>query len=169
MTMAIQLARVDNRLLHGQVATVWTKAIRPNRILIVSDTVAHDKLRKMLIMQAAPPEVKANVITVEKMVQIYRDSRFDQFKPLILTETLAEMAELVRHGIDLTEIGVNVGNLAYTVHKTMLTPSVAADASDVSAAMALQAAGVQVYAQTVPNDRQQDFLALAAKKGLAVD
>jgi len=167
MTMAIQLARVDNRLLHGQVATVWTKAVRPNRILVVSDKVAHDKLRKMLIMQAAPPEVKANVITPEKMIQIYRDVRFDQFKPLILTETLDEMAQLVAAGIDLKEIGVNVGNLAYTVHKTMLTPSVSADTTDVTAAQQMTAAGVKVYAQTVPNDRQQEFLTLAAKKGLA--
>ncbi|GEO67061.1 PTS system mannose/fructose/N-acetylgalactosamine-transporter subunit IIB [Levilactobacillus spicheri] len=166
MTMAIQLARVDSRLLHGQVATVWTKAIRPNRILVVSDTVAHDKLRKTLIMQAAPAEVKANVITVAKMVQIYRDVRFDQFKPLILTETLGEMAQLVAQGIDLSEIGVDVGNLAYTVHKTMLTPSVAADEADVTAAQQLAQAGVAVYAQTVPTDRQQDFLTLAQKKGL---
>lgn len=166
MTMAIQLARVDNRLLHGQVATVWTKTVRPNRILVVSDKVAHDKLRKMLIMQAAPPEVKANVITVAKMVQIYRDARFDNFRPLILTETLPEMAELVAQGIDLKPTGVNVGNLAYTVHKTMLTPSVAADDADVQAAAALKAAGVTVYTQTVPGDRQQDFLALAQKKGL---
>lgn len=166
MTMAIQLARVDSRLLHGQVATVWTKTIRPNRILVVSDQVAHDKLRKMLIMQAAPAEVKANVITVAKMIQIYRDPRFDGFRPLILTETLPEMAELVAQGIDLKATGVNVGNLAYTVHKTMLTPSVAADATDVQAAQTLKAAGVKVYAQTVPADKPQDLLALAQRKGL---
>ena len=169
MTMAIQLARVDDRLLHGQVATVWTKAIRPNRILVVSDNVAQDHLRKLLIMQAAPPEVKANVSTVAKMVQIYRDARFDQFRPLVLTETLGEMAELAAQGIDLTETGVNVGNLAYTVHKTMLTPSVAADTADVTAAQQLVAAGVNVYTQTVPTDRQQAFLTLATKQGLTAN
>ncbi|MFC6261052.1 PTS system mannose/fructose/N-acetylgalactosamine-transporter subunit IIB [Levilactobacillus fujinensis] len=167
MTMAIQLARVDSRLLHGQVATVWTKNVRPNRILVVSDSVAQDKLRKLLITQAAPAEAKANVITLAKMVQIYRDARFDGFRPLILTETLPEMAELVAAGVDLKGLGVNVGNLAYTVKKTMLTDSVAAGKEDIAAAKQLEAAGVHVYTQTVPNDRQQSFLTLASKKGLS--
>lgn len=52
------LARIDSRLLHGQVATAWTKATQPNRIIVVSDAVAKDDLRKKLIEQAAPPGVK---------------------------------------------------------------------------------------------------------------
>ena len=46
------LARIDSRLLHGQVATAWTKATQPNRIIVVSDAVAKDDLRKKLIEQA---------------------------------------------------------------------------------------------------------------------
>ncbi|EFR89148.1 pts system mannose-specific eiiab component [Listeria marthii FSL S4-120] len=64
------LARVDSRLLHGQVATAWTKATHPTRIIVVSDAVAKDDLRKKLIEQAAPPGVKANVIPVQKMIEI---------------------------------------------------------------------------------------------------
>ena len=45
--------RIDTRLLHGQVATTWTKQINPNRIIVVSDGVAHDELRKTMIEQAA--------------------------------------------------------------------------------------------------------------------
>ena len=54
------LARIDSRLLHGQVATAWSKATQPTRIIVCSDGVAHDDLRKTLIEQAAPPGVKAN-------------------------------------------------------------------------------------------------------------
>ena len=43
------LARVDSRLLHGQVATAWSKTTQPTRIIVVSDGVAHDDLRKKLI------------------------------------------------------------------------------------------------------------------------
>ena len=60
------LARVTLVLLHGQVATAWTKSVNPSRIIVVSDAVAKDDLRKKLIEQAAPPGVKANVIPVEK-------------------------------------------------------------------------------------------------------
>ena len=70
------LARVDSRLLHGQVATAWTKTTGPSRIIVVSDAVAKDDLRKRLIEQAAPPGVKANVIPVDKMIEISKDPRF---------------------------------------------------------------------------------------------
>ena len=64
------LARIDSRLLHGQVATAWTKTTNPNRIIVVSDGVAHDNLRKSMITEAAPPGVKANVVPISKMIQV---------------------------------------------------------------------------------------------------
>ena len=60
----IQLLRVDHRLLHGQVATTWTKQSNPNRIIVVSDGVAHDELRKTMIEQAAPPGAHAYVVPI---------------------------------------------------------------------------------------------------------
>src|SRR5699024_8415947 len=62
------LARIDSRLLHGQVATAWTKAVQPTRIIVVSDAVSKDELRKKLIEQAAPPGVKANVVPIAHSV-----------------------------------------------------------------------------------------------------
>ena len=44
MENQIRFARVDTRLLHGQVATGWTHSTHPDRIIVVSDTVCHDKL-----------------------------------------------------------------------------------------------------------------------------
>ena len=64
------LARVDTRLLHGQVATTWTKSTQPTRIIVVSDAVSQDALRKQMIEQAAPPGVKANVVPVKKMLKL---------------------------------------------------------------------------------------------------
>lgn len=113
MTMDIRLARIDSRLLHGQVATVWTKTVSPNRILVVSDEVAQDALRKILIVQAAPPGVKANVITVDKMIEIYQDSLFDEVKPLILTDTPQNMARLVAGGLDFSKTGIDIGSSSF--------------------------------------------------------
>ena len=56
------LARVDTRLLHGQVATGWTHSTHPDRIIVVSDTVCHDKLRTNMIKQAAPSGVQVHVM-----------------------------------------------------------------------------------------------------------
>lgn len=84
MTMDIRLVRIDDRLIHGQVATVWAKVTKVNRILVVSDEVAKDTLRKTLLKQAAPPGVAVNVITIDKMISIADDPKFGSFKALLL-------------------------------------------------------------------------------------
>ena len=53
--MKIKLSRIDDRLIHGQVATVWAKEAGAERIIVVSDEVANDDVRKILVKQAAPP------------------------------------------------------------------------------------------------------------------
>lgn len=167
MTMDIRLARIDSRLLHGQVATVWTKSVSPNRILVVSDEVARDVLRKILIVQAAPPGVKANVITVDKMIEIYHDSLFDNVKPLILTDTPQNMARLVAGGLDFSQTGVDIGSLAFSTGMVMVTNAVAVGQAEADALYALAAAGLKVYAQKVPTDKQVGLMPLLAKNGFA--
>ncbi|MDR2465465.1 MAG: mannose/fructose/sorbose PTS transporter subunit IIA, partial [Streptococcaceae bacterium] len=56
-SLEIAVARIDSRLLHGQVATAWTPASKANRIIVVSDAVSKDELRKSLIKEAAPTGV----------------------------------------------------------------------------------------------------------------
>ena len=65
--LKINLARIDTRLLHGQVATAWTPDSKADRIIVASDSVAQDELRKELIKQAAPGNVKANVVPIDKI------------------------------------------------------------------------------------------------------
>ncbi|MDV0429734.1 PTS sugar transporter subunit IIB [Lactiplantibacillus sp. DA1] len=165
MTMEIRLARIDSRLLHGQVATVWTKSVSPNRILVVSDEVAQDALRKILIVQAAPPGVRANVITVDKMIEIYQDPLFDGVKPLILTDTPQNMARLVDGGLDFSQTGVDIGSLAFSTGMVMVTNAIAIGRDEARALYALQAAGLKVFAQKVPTDKQVDVMPLLAKNG----
>ncbi len=57
--MVIALARIDDRLIHGQVATRWTKETQVKRIIVVSDDVAKDQVRSTLLKQVAPPGVTA--------------------------------------------------------------------------------------------------------------
>ena len=75
--LKINLARLDTRLLHGQVATAWTPDSKADRIIVASDSVAKDELRKELIKQAAPNGVKANVVPIQKLIEVAKDPRFE--------------------------------------------------------------------------------------------
>lgn len=165
MTMDIRLARVDSRLLHGQVATFWTHAVRPNRIMVVSDTVAKDNLRKTLITQVAPPGVRANVVTVNKMIRAYFDSRFDSFNTLLLIENVGDMVRLAEGGIDFSKIGINIGSVAYADGMTMVTEAIAMNPEIAKQVRILtQDFHLNVYAQKVPAEKKIEMTGLLEKK-----
>lgn len=157
----IALARIDSRLLHGQVATAWTKAVNPNRIIVVSDNVAKDDLRKTLITQAAPPGVKANVIPIRKMIEVWNDPRFGKTVALLLFENPEDVAEVVKGGVELPE--VNVGSMAHSEGKVMINNVLSVDEKDVEAFTYLRDQGVKFDVRKVPADSQQNLWGLLKK------
>lgn len=161
------LARIDSRLLHGQVATAWTKATNPTRIIVVSDSVAKDDLRKKLIEQAAPPGVKANVIPVSKMIEIAKDPRFGGTRALLLFENPADVVRVIDGGVKIDE--VNVGSLAHSVGKVVVNKVLSMGQEDVKAFEQLKADGVKFDVRKVPNDSKanMDELLKKAKTDLA--
>ncbi|MDT2736240.1 mannose/fructose/sorbose PTS transporter subunit IIB [Enterococcus pseudoavium] len=149
------LARVDSRLLHGQVATAWTKTTGPNRIIVVSDVVAKDDLRKRLIEQAAPPGVKANVIPIEKMIEISKDPRFGDTKALLLFENPEDVLRAVEGGVDIKE--VNVGSMAHSVGKVVVSKVLSMGQEDVDTFEKLKAKGIKFDVRKVPNDSKDNM------------
>ncbi|WEL46238.1 mannose/fructose/sorbose PTS transporter subunit IIA [Enterococcus casseliflavus] len=163
----IVLARVDSRLLHGQVATAWTKSVNPSRIIVVSDAVAKDDLRKKLIEQAAPPGVKANVIPVDKMIEVSKDPRFGNTKALLLFENPQDVLRAVEGGVDITE--VNVGSMAHSVGKVVVSKVLSMGTDDVNTFEDLKGRGIKFDVRKVPNDSRDnmDEILRKAKNELA--
>lgn len=163
--MDIRLVRIDDRLIHGQVATVWTKSTNINRILVVSDDVAQDALRKALLVQAAPPGVKVNVITVEKMLNIFPDSRFAEVKAMLLFTNPQDVQRAVVGGVQFTS--VNIGGMSFTSGKRMITNAVAVDEQDITAFKYLHAQGIHLEIRKVVADSQINLMDLLKKEQLA--
>lgn len=161
------LVRVDSRLLHGQVATAWTKSTRPNRIIVVSDAVAKDDLRKRLIEQATPPGVKANVVPVNKMIEISKDPRFGNTKALLLFEGPEDVLRAIEGGVDIKE--VNVGSLAHSVGKVVVSNVLSMGQNDVAAFEKMKEKGIKFDVRKVPNDNRgnMDEILKKAKTELA--
>ncbi|MDR1568023.1 MAG: mannose/fructose/sorbose PTS transporter subunit IIA [Streptococcaceae bacterium] len=145
------LARIDSRLLHGQVATAWTKSTGPTRIIVVSDAVAKDELRKKLIQQAAPPGVKAHVVPIEQMVKIAKDDQhFGGQKALLLFENPQDVLRAVEGGVPLKTI--NVGSMAHSTGKVQPNKVLAFNQDDIDTFGKLTAAGIDFDVRKVPND-----------------
>ena len=156
------LARIDTRLLHGQVATNWTKATHPNRIIVVSDSVSKDELRKKLIEQAAPPGVRAHVIPLDKLVQVYNDPRFGDTKALLLFETPQDALAVIEKGVEIPEL--NIGSMAHSVGKVQINNVLSLDQEDVEVYKKLRDLGVKFDVRKVSNDTPSDLFKLIEAK-----
>ena len=156
------LARIDTRLLHGQVATNWTKATHPNRIIVVSDSVSKDELRKKLIEQAAPPGVRAHVIPLDKLVQVYNDPRFGDTKALLLFETPQDALAVIEKGVEIPEL--NIGSMAHSVGKAQINNVLSLDQEDVEVYKKLRDLGVKFDVRKVSNDSPSDLFKLIEAK-----
>ncbi len=159
--LKINLARLDTRLLHGQVATAWTPDSKADRIIVASDNVANDDLRKELIKQAAPSNVRANVVPIQKLIEVSKDPRFGETHALILFETPQDALRAIEGGVPIKTL--NVGSMAHSTGKTMVNNVLSMDKEDVATFEKMRDLGVEFDVRKVPNDTKKDLFDLINK------
>lgn len=149
------LARVDTRLLHGQVATTWTKQTQPNRIIVVSDAVSQDQLRKSMIIEAAPPGVKAHVVPLKKMMAVAKDPRFGNTKAMLLFETPQDALAAYEGGVKFETL--NLGSMAHSVGKVVVNKAIAMNQNDIDTIEKIKSYGVKFDVRKVPADSAENI------------
>lgn len=163
--MEIAFCRIDDRLIHGQVATVWSKVTGCNRIMCVSDEVAKDELRKKLLLQVVPPGLKGYVIPVAKAIEAYKNPKYDSFKTLFLFTNPGDVLRAVKGGIPFKS--VNLGGKCFKDGDTLISQAVSVNADDVAAIKELVSMGIEVEMRKLANDPKVDAMDALKAKGLA--
>jgi len=159
--MVIGLARIDDRLIHGQVATRWTKETNVTRIIVVSDEVAADTVRKTLLTQVAPPGVTAHVVDVAKMIRVYNNPKYARERVMLLFTNPTDVERVVEGGVNIKS--VNIGGMAFRQGKTQVNNAISVDSADIEAFRKLNARGIELEARKVSNDPKLKMMDLIAK------
>ncbi|WGE50705.1 PTS mannose transporter subunit IIAB [Actinobacillus equuli subsp. haemolyticus] len=162
--MTIALARIDDRLIHGQVATVWTKESKVKRIIVVNDDVAKDKVRSTMLKSVAPLGVTAHVVDVAKMIRVYNNPEYADDRVMLLFTNPSDVLTLIEGGVPLTSI--NVGGISHKEGKQMVSHAVAVDQKDIDAFKAIDAKGVELEVRKVSSDSRQAMMDLLKKNNL---
>ena len=102
--------RIDDRLIHGQVATMWTNELGATRIMVINDEVANNDMQKSLLRMAAPPNVSTSIITRETAVKNISAGKYKGQKVFIVVKSPLDILYLLNNGLDIKEI--NVGNMS---------------------------------------------------------
>ncbi len=148
MAPHILLTRIDNRLIHGQVATQWNGTVGSNLILVANDDVASNQMRQGLMDMAAPAGVQTRYFSLQKTIDVIHKAN-DKQLIFLICETPQDVLTLVEGGVPITK--VNIGNMHMADGKRQVATSVAVDDDDVETFKKLQEKGVELFIQRVPS------------------
>jgi len=154
--MSIELVRIDDRLIHGQVIIAWSKVVAVQRMVVIDDKVAADVIRKMLLQTIAPPGVNVSILTVAQAIEMLSNDSFANEKLFLLFSNPTDMLALVVGGIIIHK--VNIGGMSFGQGKMELTKAVSVDEQDRSAFKKLHQHGVILEIQMLPNDNPIDVM-----------
>lgn len=141
----IVLTRVDDRLLHGQVAFSWLSAVMAKTIVIANDQYAQNPMLKMSLSIGKPPGVELLVLTKQQaIVELQKQS---DKKVMLILQNIADMAE-VAAALHLPE--VCIGGVREGTGKRLVYNSVYLNDEEIQMIETLMANGTHVYIQDVP-------------------
>lgn len=155
--MPIVLTRIDNRLIHGQVAVSWCSEVGANLIVVVDDAVQKDKTQQMLLDMAAPYGVSTRYFGVEEAVKKLPQAGPNQ-KIFLVVRDVEVIVKLVEGGIPVKK--VNVGNMHFKEGKKQISSSVSVDEEDINAFKKLNELGIKCEARRVPTENGIDMMEL---------
>ncbi|WP_421617758.1 PTS system mannose/fructose/N-acetylgalactosamine-transporter subunit IIB [Brevibacillus sp. TJ4] len=154
----ITLLRIDDRLIHGQVAFAWTKHLGVNCILVANDAVAQDELKKMMLNLAKPPGVKLLLSSVADAVSFLNSEEADKYKTFVLVDKAQDALALCQ-GVKGIK-AVNVGGMRMSEGKKMISPAVAVNEADVQTFETMVSMDIEVEVRQVPTEKKKPIMEL---------
>lgn len=159
--MNITHARVDDRLIHGQITTVWSKHLNVVRIIVIDDKVSQDVLRKTLLEQAAPPGINVHVLPVDRFLKIYANPKYSKDRVLLIFENIHTAGECIEKGVDIKSL--NLGGVSSNRQRTKVMNHIAVTEDEANVLRKLAEQGIELDSRVVVTDRPEDLLGIINK------
>ena len=151
----ICLARIDDRLIHGQIVIKWWKYLHCDEILIADDDVAGDPFMQEVLSLAGPPDVPVRVLSVGDAACRLATQDGNRRSTLLLVKSPLAALRLMDKGVRLSHI--NVGGLAAGEGTQRVFRNVSLDPLQADALEELSRRGVQITFQLIPGDAQAEW------------
>lgn len=158
----IQMIRVDDRLLHGQVAYSWKSALNYQAIVIACDEAADDNVRKMALKLCAPDGVKLAVRRVEEAAQMLNNPKLDNLKVFVICANPSDVVRLV--GMLKEKPVINLGGMQKREGTFNFAKAVFVNDQDLEALDQLHTEGFQIEVRQVPSYQPVPYESLRKKQ-----
>ncbi|MFK9093806.1 PTS system mannose/fructose/N-acetylgalactosamine-transporter subunit IIB [Bacillus salipaludis] len=159
--MAIVLARIDGRLIHGQVAMPWTKAVQAEKIVVIDDQAANDEVQKMMLEFGAPSSVIVEIYNNKEGVDALKSGTAENHRTMIVVRGPDTMLYLIKQGISLEEI--NVGGMYYEEGKEQFEKALYVNKYEIEIFKKIKELQVPMYYQIAPLNKRHDLFSIISE------
>ncbi len=162
--MNIQVCRIDDRLIHGQIVTKWIKDANAKMILVADDKAASDKMLQTILKLAVPSGISLEILNKEDTIKRINDDNTN-VNVLMLIRNPKEANLLVEMGLNVKKIIVgNISNSKSKVGRTQLLDYIYVEPEDVEAIRSLHEKGITLEVKAIPEEKAKDPIELINKK-----
>lgn len=148
--MIIQI-RVDDRLIHGQIAVVWSKQFGTTHMVVANDQAATNEVQKMTLKMATPNGVKVLIRSVDDAIEVFNNPKSEKVKMFVLTNSIQDALKIAEN-CKVESINVaNVGRFDTSEHKTRLNADVVCNDKELEALKEVEKLNMETIHWVVPS------------------
>lgn len=160
--MNIVGARIDGRLVHGQVANLWTPKLQVERIIVIDEAAAKSDIQKSGLRMDTPMTTRLSVLPVKIAADHLKNNRYGKQRLFLVAKRPDEYLNLLNLGVKLDTI--NVGTMSQSDKNKSVTQQINVDSTDVENFKKIADKGITITAQLTPSDDSHDFMKLMNEK-----
>ncbi len=159
----ITFARVDQRMIHGQITSSVAPSTGANTIILANDAIASDDFLKSISESTGSSGgMEAEVLTVDATIERWNDNQFGNKKVLLITKSIEDMGKLISSGVEIKK--VNLGNSAQKPGSVSVTNEVAVSSDQFDLMKEwVDGKDVEVFVQPVPSLKRVSFAEVEKK------
>lgn len=150
----ILFARVDDRLIHGQVMTKWVKGYSCNSIFVIDNLLADDEFMKNIyIMSASTANITLKILKIDDAIALWNKNKFDGYRVILLFKNIKSLEETIKKGLPIKKI--NIGGIAKSTDRKFIISTVSLKKEEAETLENLaRDYGADIFFQTVPESKR---------------
>lgn len=156
--MNVQLFRIDDRLIHGQVVLGWAKYLYSKYVILCDDEIAENEWESELYLSCVPADIDAKIMNIKEATRLLNNGLPEPDKTIVLVKSPADLLHMINNGYFPEK--VNIGGRHYSENRKKYLSYVFLSEQDIADLQTCEKKGVILYCQDVPNAKVYKFTEL---------
>lgn len=149
--MIVQI-RVDDRLIHGQIAVVWSKHFGTNHLVVANDQAAKNKVQQMTLKMATPNGVKVLIRSIDDAIEVFNNPRSKDIRMFVLTNSIKDALKIAQ-SCEVASINVaNVGRFDTSKEKVQINADVGCNKEELEALKEIAQLNIETIHWVIPTN-----------------